>query len=181
MVETCGGIQSTGLQIFFFLMCFKHQSYTSVGKVSGGKKKLSQSEKCKDWRRWEHSDRQSASSASLMSTQVYAQRVKGQASPTLCLQLHGSIEGHELTLSAVCQTCLKLRPVNQTFATFPGQHQHHHHPVCLSVTQLFSFSFSSVFLPPFISPSFHTALSTCQSERGLVTPGEGCLAPVEPS
>lgn len=63
-------------------------------------------------------------------------------------------------------------------------HHHHlhlqHHPsltllVCHPTPPLLP----SVFISPFISSSSHIAMSCCQSEQGFVTPGEGCLAPVE--
>ncbi len=144
----------------------------------------------------QHGDRQSTSSASLMYTYCMRKRiaptlfqlhhahvrVKGQPSTTPaapCLHLQESIEGHELTLSSVCQICLKLGLVNQTFETFPGQQPPPPsppsptpplcQPPCLSVTPHSLSSPPSSSLP---SPS----LSCCQSEQGFVTPGEGCLA-----
>lgn len=114
--------------------------------------------------------------------------VKGQDSTTTaspCLQQQGSIEGHELTLSVVCQYCLNLRPANQTFETFAAP---------TTIAAIANTTPPSTSLPSpshntsprlCLHPSFHlsilshSALSGCQSEQDFVTPWEGCLAPLE--
>lgn len=85
---------------------------------------------------------------SIPTCSCQGQRSAFHPPPPPCIELHGSIKGHELTLSAVCQTWLELRPVNQLFETFPGQQPPPPslpslplpQPVWLSVTQ---HSFSS--------------------------------------
>lgn len=92
---------------------------------------------------------------------------------TPCLQLHGSIDVHELTLSAVCQ----LRQMNQT--TFAGQRPPPPTPALsrprpLSVTRRSLRPLPSSSVLSSLSFLSHYALSGCQSETGFVTGSESC-------
>lgn len=113
-------------------------------------------------------------------------RVKGQPStnPTpLRLQLRGSIESHELTLSAVYQTCLKLRPVNETFETSPTiidtitNTSPHAPSTSLPVCHTTLLLLSSVFIPSFsILVMLSVRARLCHSCRGLLSTGGAQLS-----
>ena len=106
--------------------------------------------------RVQQSDRQSAPSVSGMYTQVYtrAQLVSTLVRVWVCFLLlftaHGSIGGPELSVSTVCQTCLKLRPVSLTSETSLLPLPHHQHHPWLSVTLSF--------LSHTLHPSLHLSI-----------------------
>lgn len=146
------GIQSKGLQIFFDVL--QTSKLNKCWKGERGRKNRKWRSQCE--KAVKTKERKMEVGGMYIQHKCYntLARVKGQSSTLRqpsCLQLRGPIEGHGLTLSAVCQAgepdvwsirrlAASITNTNPYSTSVPVRHT----------------TLAPLFIPPFIPPSFHT-------------------------